>query len=1056
MIELKTFAEKQAEAATKLPAFNNVALLGLKEQVSEMLSMIGRVKEIFSTYTKHDISHVEEMLKHLDWVIPPSTQKFMTPTDWLLLTLSIYFHDLGMIVTSKEFENRNNNPAYTNFLKFIETDQKGKDYFIRSKKMGKEEREKFFFQEFIRENHATRIKEWITGRNSWRSEKEIKPISEKVSKLLDSLPTRFREHLAIVCESHHLNNLNRLDLYPLCQRYGNEKFEMANVQYVAIILRTVDLIHITKDRTPSIMFKTISFSDLKGVEEWEKQRGVFVVRHAGREFDLKDENTHVITVSADFTEERPFFSLTEYISWADTEIKLSKRWNDQSREQKDSKEYIFPWQSIIGDLRVEGNQPQQMRFEFDRGKLLDLLVGHAIYNDPTVAIRELIQNGIDAVRFQYLLDKKNEVNKGKTNVKLGKIIVYWDANTRKLIIEDNGTGMDWDIIKFHLMRVGSSFYATPQFLNEYKSFTPISRFGIGILTCLRSSDDIEIVTVKGSNGHRIRMSSVHADYLLRELPLGDSLLKDIEPHGTRVTLTLRESVELSQKSIEEILRYWIILPECQVEYIETGNSPVKIGFNNPKEALKYYYDIIIKDSKNPTQYQDIEYVNSTFQIEDGNYDMVVAVKSGWFSQKSFANCPPLPLPHICIEGIRVSNELPGFIDSSNNIPVLLSVRGVSGLRTTVSRSGLEADDKYYNLGGIIVEFLLNYVKDEIIRISNEKGKPLSRASSVGKWLISDINNSIRLKPVKNKFNELKQKISYFVIEEIDDSNKDSKVERKLISSEVLQKQNTLWTIESRLVDSLGIISRDLGRELSLNEFILSLAPEHKDLGHTPIIPDAHQFISDIYTSHHPDLVQFSKLYQQTAIRWVSGFTESFANIVNTSVDEKFDLAYRNELKSLQHFHDFETDFIRVDRPFIYIAEVIGDEKNIFIIKSRMITILRKDTELASIWNLILTIFKSSFYKKDAHSCALLTMFVAVFDICICRNESTFYSYTLRERFRSQNEKNAIWKEFSVKVNKVLEKYKIEGSIPESYELFSKSKIFNASDYWRDWFRKDRS
>ena len=30
-------------------------------QVSEMLNMIGRVKEIFSTYTKHDISHVEAM-----------------------------------------------------------------------------------------------------------------------------------------------------------------------------------------------------------------------------------------------------------------------------------------------------------------------------------------------------------------------------------------------------------------------------------------------------------------------------------------------------------------------------------------------------------------------------------------------------------------------------------------------------------------------------------------------------------------------------------------------------------------------------------------------------------------------------------------------------------------------------------------------------------------------------------------------------------------------------------------------------------------------------------
>ena len=48
-----------------------------------------------------------------------------------------------------------------------------------------------------------------------------------------------------------------------------------------------------------------------------------------------------------------------------------------------------------------------MRFELDRGRLLDLLVGHTIYNEPTVAVRELLQNAIDAVRFQRHLDQKD-------------------------------------------------------------------------------------------------------------------------------------------------------------------------------------------------------------------------------------------------------------------------------------------------------------------------------------------------------------------------------------------------------------------------------------------------------------------------------------------------------------------------------------------------------------------------------------------------------------------------------------------------------------------------
>jgi molecular chaperone HtpG len=310
------------------------------------------------------------MLRYLDWLIPPSTQKEMTPTDWLLITLTIYLHDLGMLVTAEEFDKRMENPTFRGFIDGIKNDPKSQDYLGRAKRMSEDEREKFFFQEFVRDGHSKRIKDWITGRHSRHWGAAIRPVAETVHKLLQALPARFRENLATVCESHHENNLNKLDLYPLCQPYGNDPLEMANVQFAALILRTADLIHVTKERTPSMMYKTIKLSDPKGVNEWDKQKDTFSVRHQGRTFDPNDASSHVITVSADFAEERPFFALTEYLSWADTEIKQTKRWSDQSRQQKDAANFWFPWHTIRGDLRVEGNQPQQMRFELDRGRLL--------------------------------------------------------------------------------------------------------------------------------------------------------------------------------------------------------------------------------------------------------------------------------------------------------------------------------------------------------------------------------------------------------------------------------------------------------------------------------------------------------------------------------------------------------------------------------------------------------------------------------------------------------------------------------------------------------------
>ena len=41
--------------------------------------------------------------------------------------------------------------------------------------------------------------------------------------------------------------------------------------------------------------------------------------------------------------------------------------------------------------------------------------------------------------------------------------VKWEADSRVLAVEDNGTGMDRDIIEHHLMMVGASYYDTASF-----------------------------------------------------------------------------------------------------------------------------------------------------------------------------------------------------------------------------------------------------------------------------------------------------------------------------------------------------------------------------------------------------------------------------------------------------------------------------------------------------------------------------------------------------------------------------------------------------------------
>lgn len=220
---LGTFAEQQADMARDLPGFKGFSLPGFRAELVEWLGLIGRVEGIFSTYTKHDISHIDSMLKMLDWLIPDQTKAQMTPADWLLTVLSIYLHDLGMFVTQDEFVHHRENEAFLRWFNGLRETKEGQDYLVRPYRMTEIEKERFFFQEFVRMGHAQRIREWVTGRHTTTWGDKVLPIANEIDQLMSALPVRFREYLGLVCESHHRENLYKRDIYPLYATCGNEQ-----------------------------------------------------------------------------------------------------------------------------------------------------------------------------------------------------------------------------------------------------------------------------------------------------------------------------------------------------------------------------------------------------------------------------------------------------------------------------------------------------------------------------------------------------------------------------------------------------------------------------------------------------------------------------------------------------------------------------------------------------------------------------------------------------------------------------------------------------------------
>ena len=279
---------------------------------------------ILFKYTVHDISHINEMLKIAEWLIPDSTKSIMTDSEWLMLTLAIYFHDLGMVVSKKEFEQRESNSLFVEFKQSaLENATPEYKKFV--------EDEKYLYQEFVRANHAFRIKEWLEnkGENKYGAANEQ---CEILNADLSPLFEKFRCDLGMICESHHKDDIEDFEKYKIKSRYGSDDQEIVNLNYIALILRCTDLLHITNDRTPSIERKLLDVSNPVSILEWEKQQAVkAITAQSKRDGDGNIDETIVkdtIEITAYFSGSETadaYFGLSSYLQYVKKELAVCNK-----------------------------------------------------------------------------------------------------------------------------------------------------------------------------------------------------------------------------------------------------------------------------------------------------------------------------------------------------------------------------------------------------------------------------------------------------------------------------------------------------------------------------------------------------------------------------------------------------------------------------------------------------------------------------------------------------------------------------------------------------------
>jgi hypothetical protein len=328
--------------------------------------------------------------------------------------------------------------------------------------------------------------------------------ADRVYKHLNRIPddslrwgrVNIRDALGELCRSHNVDVATVKTMDTL----QNDYLEAADLKFCAILLRLADILDLDSSRSPGAVYRSLGLSQrtdkraARSDDEWLKH-----LNSDGFRFPEQRAAAYRLGFVAGPSHPAVEYDIRVFLDEIEAECQkcmallpfLAVRWHS----------FVLPDGISRENIRSNGYRFGEYRFVLDQTQVLSLFTGEKLYKDHHVFVRELLQNAIDTSRYREFAERV----RGSANFKAEPIRVseWRDAEGCLWIrIDDFGMGMDEEIIRGHLLRVGSSYYRSAKFRAEMirarkdgaPDFVPISQFGIGLLSCFIMADRVEIGT----------------------------------------------------------------------------------------------------------------------------------------------------------------------------------------------------------------------------------------------------------------------------------------------------------------------------------------------------------------------------------------------------------------------------------------------------------------------------------------------------------------------------------------------------------------------------------
>ena len=456
------------------------------------------IRDYYSNYTDHGKKHSETILTNILRILgEESIKKFSTLDLWLVLEAA-YLHDCGMYITREEakkvihddnfksyYSNILNNPEHPmySYTQFFSQDKNGFSYNQIHYNVDFDYAMRFIISSYKRSSHAADFRK-VIGNSK-------KLLHDRIYRILFS-----------ISESHGKSFEDVMKLPKKENGIGNE---IGHPIFIACLLRMGDLLDIDNKRFSEKLIENIEdIIPIDSKEHLEKHKSI-------THFWIDQERIE-ITATVNSGEES--YNVAEVIgNWFSY---IEDEYNNQLHNWND----IIPKNigtslPILGELKIDIenyeyiNSKNKPKFSLDINNTLSLLMGTSIYDKKEKAIREILQNAIDATYLRVFEENKEHLiskdvislkevkqlfeNK-KIEIIINKISEDKEYNQWDIIIKDKGIGIDQEHLKY-IIEAGSSYKDSKKndlITNMPSWLKPSGNFGIGFQSIFMLTERVNL------------------------------------------------------------------------------------------------------------------------------------------------------------------------------------------------------------------------------------------------------------------------------------------------------------------------------------------------------------------------------------------------------------------------------------------------------------------------------------------------------------------------------------------------------------------------------------